>query len=46
MTWNGKQSNKCSAGVAAGTAPPAGQYEIRGRLGTKVSAPVALDVTA
>jgi hypothetical protein len=45
VTWNGKQSNKCSAGLAAGTAPPAGQYEVRGRLGAKVSAPVALDIT-
>lgn len=46
VTWNGKQANKCSAGLAAGTAPLAGQYEVRGRLGAKVSAPVALDITA
>ncbi|MEU4220994.1 adhesin [Actinoplanes sp. NPDC026623] len=46
VTWNGKQATRCSAGLAAGTAPPAGQYEVRGRLGAKVSAPVALDVTA
>ena len=46
VTWNGKQATKCSAGLAAGTAPLAGQYEVRGRLGAKVSAPVALDITA
>ena len=46
VTWNGKQANKCTAGLATGTAPPAGQYEVRFRLGTKVSAPVILTVTA
>ncbi|MEU7903262.1 adhesin [Actinoplanes sp. NPDC049118] len=46
VTWNGRQSNRCSAGLAAGTAPAAGLYEVRGRLGAKVSAPVALDITA
>ncbi len=46
VTWNGKQANKCTAGLAAGTAPPAGQYEMRFRLGAKVSAPVALTITA
>jgi hypothetical protein len=46
VTWNGKQATKCTAGLAAGTAPPAGQYEVRFRLGAKISAPVALTVTA
>ena len=46
VTWNGKQSNKCRAGLAVGTAPPAGQYEMRFRLGAKISAPVALAVVA
>ncbi len=46
VTWNGKQANKCTAGLASGTAPAAGQYELRGRLGAKVSAPVALVITA
>ncbi|ROP31565.1 hypothetical protein EDD30_4479 [Couchioplanes caeruleus] len=45
VTWNGRQSNKCAAGLAAGTAPPAGQYQVRGRLGAKVSAPVILTLT-
>ncbi|MFI7596801.1 adhesin [Actinoplanes sp. NPDC049681] len=46
VTWNGRQSNKCSAGLAAGTAPPAGQYQVRARLGAKVSVPVTLTLTA
>jgi hypothetical protein len=46
VTWNGRQSNKCRAGLAVGTAPPAGQYEMRFRLGAKISAPVVLVVTA
>jgi hypothetical protein len=46
VTWNGKRANKCAAGLAAGTAPTPGQYEVRGRLGAKVSAPVALDIVA
>lgn len=44
VTWNGRQSNRCSGGLAAGTAPPAGLYQIRARLGAKVSDPVALTV--
>ncbi|BCJ53669.1 hypothetical protein Asp14428_51440 [Actinoplanes sp. NBRC 14428] len=46
VTWNGHQSNRCSGGLAAGTAPPAGQYQVRARLGSKVSAPVVLTLTA
>jgi hypothetical protein len=46
VTWNGRQSSKCSAGLAAGPAPIPGQYEIRGRLGTKISSPVALTIVA
>jgi hypothetical protein len=46
VTWNGKQANKCTAGQSAGTAPAVGQYEVRGRLGAKISSPVALDITA
>jgi len=46
VPWNGKQANKCTAGQASGTAPPAGQYELRFRLGAKVSAPVILTITA
>jgi hypothetical protein len=46
VTWNGKQANKCTGGLATGTAPPAGQYEMRFRLGAKISAPVAITITA
>lgn len=46
VTWNGRQSSKCSGGLAAGPAPAAGQYEIRGRLGTKISDPVTLAIVA
>ena len=44
VTWNGRQSSKCTAGLPAGPAPPPGTYELRGRLGTKVSEPVALTI--
>jgi hypothetical protein len=46
LSWNGKQATKCTAGQAAGAAPPVGQYEMRYRLGAKISAPVTLTVTA
>jgi hypothetical protein len=46
VTWNGRQSSKCVGGQAAGPAPPPGQYEVRGRLGTKVSEPVILTIAA
>jgi hypothetical protein len=46
VTWNGRQSSKCAGGQAAGPAPPPGQFEIRGRLGTKVSDPVRLDIVS
>ncbi len=44
VTWNGRQSSKCTAALAAGPAPPPGRYELRGRVGTKVSEPVALTI--
>jgi hypothetical protein len=46
VTWNGRQSSVCSAALAAGPAPAAGQYAIRGRLGTKISNPVTLTIVA
>ena len=45
VTWNGRQSSKCTAGAPAGPAPPPGRYELRGRVGTRVSEPVALTIT-
>ena len=44
LTWNGRQSSKCTAALAAGPAPPPGRYELRGRVGTKVSEPVTLTI--
>ncbi len=44
VTWNGRQSSKCASALAAGPAPPPGRYELRGRLGTKVSEPAALAI--
>ncbi len=44
VTWNGRQSSKCAAASAAGPAPPPGRYELRGRVGTKVSEPVTLTI--
>ena len=46
VTWNGRQSSKCTGGLSAGPAPPPGTYEVRGRLGTKVSEPIALTIAA
>jgi hypothetical protein len=46
VTWNGRQSSKCEGALAAGPAPIPGQYEIRARLGTKISNPVTLTIVA
>jgi hypothetical protein len=46
VTWNGRQSSKCTGGQAAGPAPPPGQFQIRGRLGTKVSDPVNITIVS
>jgi len=46
ITWNGRQSSSCTGGVASGPNPPPGQVELRGRLGTLVSAPVVLTIVA
>lgn len=46
VTWNGRQSDKCTGAQPAGQAPPQGQYELRARLGTKISEPVVLSLAA
>lgn len=46
VTWNGRQTDKCQSALAAGSAPPPGHYELRGRLGTKLSEPVTLSISA
>lgn len=42
VTWNGRDMTRCAAGQAAGPVPAAGEYQVFGRLGTKVSEPVKL----
>jgi hypothetical protein len=46
VTWNGRMTTKCSGGLAIGPAPNPGQYEVRGRLASKISNPVTLRVVA
>jgi hypothetical protein len=46
VTWNGRQSSSCSGSVASGPNPPPGQFELRARLGTLISAPVTLTITS
>ncbi|MFI5897959.1 adhesin [Actinoplanes sp. NPDC051513] len=46
VTWNGRQSSSCTGNQAAGPVPPQGQYELRARLGTLVSQPVVITITA
>ena len=46
VTWNGRDSSRCSGGMAAGNFPVAGRYEVMGRLGAKVSNPVVVTLVA
>ncbi|GIE98014.1 adhesin [Paractinoplanes rishiriensis] len=46
ITWNGRQSSSCSGNQASGPNPPPGQFELRARLGTKVSDPIALAIAS
>lgn len=46
VAWNGKDATKCANGVANGPVPPAGDYQLLGRLGTKLSETVKLTLTA
>jgi hypothetical protein len=39
-------TTKCQSNLASGPAPDAGVYEIRYRLATKISDPVALTIVA
>jgi hypothetical protein len=41
VTWNGKASTSCTAGMPNGEVAP-GEYQLFGRLGTKLSNPVRL----
>jgi hypothetical protein len=46
VTWNGHAATKCAGGAAVGPFPVAGEYQLFGRLGGKVSAPVTITVVA
>ena len=46
VTWNGRQSSSCAGGSASGPNPPPGQFELRGRLGSLYSQPVAITIAA
>ncbi|HET9516943.1 MAG TPA: adhesin [Actinoplanes sp.] len=46
VTWNGRAATKCAAGSAVGPLPVTGEYQVFGRLGGKVSAPVTITVVA
>jgi hypothetical protein len=45
VTWNGRMSSQCAGGLAVGAVPLAGEYQVFGRLGGKVSDPVRIVVT-
>jgi hypothetical protein len=44
ISWNGRDSTRCSGGVASGPVPPAGSYQLFARLGTKLSEPAPLAI--
>ena len=46
VTWNGRQSSSCAGGSASGPNPPPGQFQLRGRLGSLYSQPVAITIAA
>ncbi|WP_127543777.1 adhesin [Actinoplanes sp. OR16] len=46
VTWNGKQSTQCANNLPSGPVPPAGDYELRGRLGELISAPASVKIVA
>src|SRR5918994_2063214 len=45
VAWNGRDTTRCADNVASGPVPPAGDYQLFARLGTKISAPVKLTLT-
>jgi hypothetical protein len=46
VTWNGRDSTRCDGGMSAGPVPAAGEYEVYGRIGGVVSAPVKITIAA
>jgi hypothetical protein len=45
VSWNGRDTTRCNNNEAGGPVPAAGDYQVFGRLGTKISAPVKLTLT-
>ncbi|MFU8854482.1 hypothetical protein ACNAW0_26400 [Micromonospora sp. SL1-18] len=45
LGWNGRYSNRCAGGLAAGDFVPGGTYQVLARLDTKISKPVQLTIT-
>ncbi|MEU8049697.1 MULTISPECIES: hypothetical protein [Micromonospora] len=45
VDWNGRDTSRCKDGLANGPFPPAGAYQVFGRLDTKLSSPVKLTIT-
>ncbi|WP_036376984.1 hypothetical protein [Micromonospora sp. ATCC 39149] len=45
VDWNGRDTSRCKDGLANGQFPPAGAYQVFGRLDTKLSEPVKLSIT-
>ncbi|MEQ4305364.1 hypothetical protein ABNF97_28955 [Plantactinospora sp. B6F1] len=45
VSWNGRESSRCSNQLAAGPYPAAGTYQLFGRLGNKHSEPVRITIT-
>ena len=45
VDWNGHDVSKCADNLADGPIPPAGDYQVFGRLATKTSNPVKLTLT-
>lgn len=45
VVWNGRNSTKCANGLADGPATPPGEYQLFGRLGTKLGDPVKLTLS-
>ncbi|MEV1285990.1 hypothetical protein [Micromonospora sp. NPDC049679] len=46
VSWNGRDSSRCANGTAAGPYPQPGEYQLFGRVGSKVSDPVKLTIKA
>ena len=45
VSWNGRQTSSCAGNAPSGPNPPAGQFDLRARLGTLYSRPVTLTIT-